>query len=242
MKKFLYVLLCILIISPCAVLLSACGTPVSYEIIVKTSDVRYGSVSGNGTFAENTSVTLSATPLQESNFLCWTLNNKVVSKDANYTFTVNDKTNGTYVALFDQALDYYALTEVAISLVEGAQIEELSVNIQAGSSLASLQTIYNVTTNPVVRTQNFSSVSGFYSGMLIHKKTTDTLYYSKFSVTAKQLEDVRSYNESFDIDFNALYENGQFITAEKSLSGYGTITLKFEKVNETIVKNILGVQ
>ncbi len=242
MKKFLYVLLCVLIISPCAVLLSACGTPISYGITVKTSDVRYGSVSGNGTFAENTSVTLRATPLQESEFLCWTLNNKVVSKDAEYTFTVNSENNGTYIALFDKALDYYALTEVAIAFTEGAQIEELHINVQASASLSSLQTIYDVTTNPVVRTQNYSSVPGFYNGTLIHKKTTDTTYYSRFSVTAKHGADVRNYNESFDIDFDALYEDGEYTTETKTLTGYGTITLKFEKVNSTIINHMLGAQ
>jgi len=239
MKRFLYVLLCVLIISPCAFFLSACGTPATYAVSVKTSDSRYGSVAGNGSFKENTTVTLSATPLQNANFLCWTLNNKVVSKDAEYTFKITGKTDGTYVALFDKALDYYALTEIALTFNEGVQIQELNLNIQTGSSLSSLQKIYDVTTNPVVRTQTHASVSGFYNRYLIHKKTTDTNFHCRLKAKATNTTDTRHYNEDFELDFDALYNDGTYVTEERTLSGYGTIRLTFKKLTAEIVNHMI---
>ena len=240
MKKFFLVLICMLIISPFAVMFAGCGTPAVYSIIAKTSDVEYGSVSGQGNFAEGTKITIKASPVKEANFLCWTLNNKVVSNEANYTFQVNKDTQGTYVALFDQRLDYYALTEIALSFEEGVQIQQMDINLQAGSSLSSLQTIYNISTNPVEVTQNADTVPEFYSKYLIHKKTTDTTYYCRLSAKASYEEESRTFKESFELDFSALYNDGIFETEERTLTGYGKIKLKFEKINKDIVEKMIG--
>lgn len=238
MKKFFLVLICMLVISPCALILSACGTPAVYSIVAKTSDVEYGSVSGQGDFTEGTSVTIRATAVKDANFLCWTHNNKVVSNEANYTFTVNKDTQGSYVALFDQRLDYYALSEVALSFNDGVQIQQMVLNIQAGPSLSSLQTIYDVTTNPVELTQNIDTVPGFFSGYLIHKKTTDQNFYCRLTATASYEEEGRTFNESFDLDFSTLYNDGSFETDARLLSGYGTIKLTFKKVNEAMISKM----
>ncbi len=242
MKKFFLVLICILIVSPCAILFAGCGTPAVYSIIAKTSDVEYGSVSGQGNFTEGTSITIKASPVKEANFLCWTLNNKVVSNEANYTFQVNKNTQGTYVALFDQRLDYYALTEIALSFNEGVQIQQMDLSLKTGASLSALQTIYNVSTNPVEVTQNADTVAGFYSGYLLHKKTTDTSYYCRLSAKASYEEDSRSFEESFELDFSALYNEGLYETEEKTLTGYGKIRLKFEKLTKEIVDKMLGAK
>ena len=241
MKKILLVLLCMLIIAPCTFMLSACGTPAVYSIYVKTSDVEYGSVTGQGDYSEGTNITLRATPMKEASFLCWTLNNKVVSADAEYTFTVNNDTKGTYVALFDQRLDYYTLTEVALTFKDGVQIQELTLDLKVGSSLSSLQTAYNVTTNPVVLTQNSSSVTGFHNGYLIHKKTTDENFYCRLTANASYEGEGRDFSEGFELDFTSLYNNGIYETDERVLSGYGTIKLTFEKINKEIVNQILGI-
>jgi len=242
MKKFILVLLCMLIISPCVLMLSACGTPAVYSIFVKSSDVEFGgSVSGHGEYTDGTSVTLRATPMKDANFLCWTLDNKVVSADAEYTFTVNKDTKGTYVALFDKRLDYYILTEVALSFEDKVQVQELSLNLQAGTSLSALQTVYDITTNPVILTQNSNSVVGFHNGYLLHKKTTDENYYCRLTARASYEGEGKDFNESFELDFDSLYNNGTYETNAKKLIGYGTIKLKFEKINKEIVNKILGI-
>ena len=240
MKKFFLVLICMLIVSPCAILFVGCGTPAVYSIIAKTSDVEYGSVSGQGNFTEGTNITIKASPVKEAQFLCWTLNNKIVSNEANYTFQVNKDTQGTYVALFDQRLDYYALTEIALSFNEGVQIQQMDIDLKVGSSLSSLQSIYNVSTNPVEVTQNADTVAGFHSGYLLHKKTTDTSYYCRLFAKASYEEESRSFEESFDLDFSVLYNEGTYYTEERTLTGYGTIKLKFEKLSQEIVSKIFG--
>ncbi len=241
MKKFFLAIICMLIVAPFSLVLTGCGAAEVYSIYVKSSDVEYGSVAGQGNYSDGTQITVRATPMKEANFLCWTLNNKVVSSEPEYTFTVNKENNGTFVALFDQRLDYYALTEVAVSFNDGVQIQEFTTNIQVGSSLSSLQTLYNVSTNPVIMTQNFASTAGFYSGQLLHKKTTDNSYYCRLSASGKYEEDIKSFQENFTINFDKLYEDGIFVTEEKTMTGYGTIRLTFEKVNKTIVNNILGI-
>lgn len=240
MKKFFLVLICMLIISPCAIMFAGCGTPAVYTILAKTSDVEYGSVSGQGNFTEGTTITIKASPVKEANFLCWTLNNKIVSNEANYKFQVNKDTQGTYVALFDKRLDYYTLSEVSLSFNEGVQIQQMDLKLQVGPSLSSLQTTYETSTNPVELTQNADTISGFYTGQLIHKKTTDTAYYCRLTAKASYEEESRSFEESFDLDFSELYNNGTFSTDERTLSGYGKIKLTFKKVDKDMIDKMFA--
>jgi Divergent InlB B-repeat domain len=55
---------------------------------VSSSPATYGTVSGGGTFAEGSSVTVTATPNGTRSFVNWTQNGKVVSTSASYMFTM----------------------------------------------------------------------------------------------------------------------------------------------------------
>jgi hypothetical protein len=63
-------------------------TPKPYRLSVTASPATYGTVSGAGTFAEGSSVTVTATPNGSHTFVNWTQNGKVVSTSASYTLTM----------------------------------------------------------------------------------------------------------------------------------------------------------
>ena len=69
-----------------------------YEITATAEPENYGTVSGGGSYMENTSCTLTATPNVGYEFSQWTKNNEQVAISASYTFTVTE--DATYVAHF----------------------------------------------------------------------------------------------------------------------------------------------
>jgi hypothetical protein len=62
--------------------------PKNYTLAVSASPSADGTVSGAGTFAEGSSVTVTATPTGNHSFVNWTQNTKVVSTSASYTLTM----------------------------------------------------------------------------------------------------------------------------------------------------------
>ena len=78
-----------------------------YTITANANPTNGGTVTGGGTFYENTSCTLTATAATHYEFANWTKNGNVVSTDPTYTFTVTG--NATYVANFT-ALQQHTVT------------------------------------------------------------------------------------------------------------------------------------
>ncbi len=70
----------------------------SYQITATTNPPRAGTITGAGSYAEGSSVTLTATANTGYTFLNWTQNGEVVSTNAAYTFTVTG--DAAYVANF----------------------------------------------------------------------------------------------------------------------------------------------
>ena len=60
--------------------------PTTYTVTVSANDAAYGTVTGGGTYDENASVTVIATPNNGYQFVKWTENGQQVSTDASYTF------------------------------------------------------------------------------------------------------------------------------------------------------------
>jgi hypothetical protein len=73
--------------------------PKQYRLTVSASPTTYGTVSGGGTFAEGSSVMVTATPNGSHSFVNWTQNAKVVSTSASYTFAM-PSANTTLTAHF----------------------------------------------------------------------------------------------------------------------------------------------
>ena len=71
----------------------------SYNITLAADPIEGGTVTGDGSYLEGTEITITATPGEIYNFVEWTLEDEVVSTDAEYTFTV--MAEGEYVAHFE---------------------------------------------------------------------------------------------------------------------------------------------
>jgi hypothetical protein len=72
---------------------NACETVAGSTITLSSNPANGGTTSGNGTFANGSMVTVTATPNTGFNFLNWTESGVLVSTSASYSFTINaDKT------------------------------------------------------------------------------------------------------------------------------------------------------
>ena len=80
----------------------------NYTLTVKASPKTGGTVSGGGTFAGGSSVTVTASPNSGYTFTNWTQNGVVVSTSANYTFTLTS--SRSLVANFTQTTGGYTIT------------------------------------------------------------------------------------------------------------------------------------
>ena len=83
-----------------------------YDITTKVTPTNGGTVSGAGSYYENTQCTLTATPNTGYTFTNWKKGNSVVSTNASYTFTVSSTTAGEYTATFT-AIPQYTITASA---------------------------------------------------------------------------------------------------------------------------------
>jgi hypothetical protein len=73
--------------------------PKQYRLSVTASPTADGTISGGGTFAEGSSVTVTATPNGGHSFVDWTQNGKVVSTSSSYMFNM-PSANTTLTAQF----------------------------------------------------------------------------------------------------------------------------------------------
>ena len=118
-KKFLSVIVAVMLFVSCFAF-CACGEKYQkYDVSAYVFGARYGDVvGGNDTYLEGTRVTIKAIPKAtisqtQNKFLCWVHDDKVVSTDAEYTFVVNLKNAGIYLALFEcPDLEYISLSNI----------------------------------------------------------------------------------------------------------------------------------
>lgn len=76
------------------------GPVQKFDIVANPDLVQAGSVTGDGTYERGTQVTVTATPNSGYQFSHWKENGQIVSKDTNYTFTVNGERE--LVGVFEQ--------------------------------------------------------------------------------------------------------------------------------------------
>ncbi len=126
----------------------------SYSVTVKASPKGTGTVSGGGTFASGSSVTVNASPNAGYSFVNWTENGVTVSTSASYSFSLTG--NRILVANFAQTAGSYTIT-VSASPARGG-------NVSGGGTFAG-GTSHTVTAIPTGRfhfvnwTENGSFVS-----------------------------------------------------------------------------------
>ena len=129
MKKNFAIFLLALIITPIFALFG-CDDVSSFPVVVYSSSIVHGSVSGSGTFKEGQEVTLTATAKRlngsTSHFICWLYENSTIVNDENIytientldsdekpikstlTFTMSKETKGNYTAVFEEEKMMYA--------------------------------------------------------------------------------------------------------------------------------------
>lgn len=153
---------------------SGCGSVSSYPVTAFPSSAVYGFTSGNGTYAEGETVTLTATAKQGSCFIAWVYqNSKLVENGNNFkisnqtdsaqkitksilTFKINSANQGRYTAVFDEEKIMYAkFTSWRITTdptktpdqVENAidpVLMTATLNFSQGISSTNLTSIYSV--------------------------------------------------------------------------------------------------
>ena len=82
-----------------------------YTVSIETANPGMGVLTGAGTYAEGTIVTLTATPNEGYAFVNWTVNGVAVATTPEYTFTLVSDT--TVTAVFEALPVYYTVTGVA---------------------------------------------------------------------------------------------------------------------------------
>ncbi len=66
---------------------------ITYNVTAVANPTNAGTITGTGTYDENTSVTLTAIPNEGYNFINWTENGSVISTNTQYTFTITKDRN-----------------------------------------------------------------------------------------------------------------------------------------------------
>ena len=88
-----------------------------YTVTILTDNPGMGTLTGAGTYAEGTIVTLTATPNDGFRFVAWTVNGAEVATVNEYTFTLTSDT--TVTAVFEALPVYYTVTGIANDEVMG---------------------------------------------------------------------------------------------------------------------------
>ena len=94
------------------------ATTANYTVNLSASPATGGTASGGGSFANGSSVTVTASPSKGYEFVNWTEGGKEVSKSASYVFTIS--ANRTLVANFKQAVVNYTVAVSAEPTLAGS--------------------------------------------------------------------------------------------------------------------------
>lgn len=111
----------------------------TYTIAVSASPSEGGTVTGGGTYNENTSVTVTATANSGYSFVKWTENGEQVSTDSSYTFTAT--ADRTLVAEFKR-VTYTVYIEPGEAGIEGMMVQSTTLISKADMQVGN----YNQTT------------------------------------------------------------------------------------------------
>lgn len=173
-----------------------CGLDVAkrgYSIAVSASPAEGGSVTGDGTYPKDASVTVTATAASGYRFTGWMEDGKVVSTDASYTFPATANRNLT--AVFEAHTHNWAYTAKGATIT--ATCDEANCPVSEGKVTITLNTpadlTYNGTAKSVTVTQSpadmFTDVpdvtyegnctnAGQHTASLTYGKKTATLTFT----------------------------------------------------------------
>ncbi len=120
----------------------------SYTVLVSASPEAGGTVSGGGTYTENTSVTITAAAKEGYRFVKWTEDGSAVSDSADYAFTVT--ADRTLTAVFEKETSDERHEGLWVSGMQdtvpytGAPVRQENINVYHNSTLLQEKTEYTI--------------------------------------------------------------------------------------------------
>lgn len=142
----------LLVCFSCFLIAGCTSRPNKYDITVSVSHYNLGSAEGgNNTYTEGDIVKIKANPAtsaannQNPEFVCWLLDNKAVTTQAEYEFEVSQETAGNYVALFScEYLEYFSVTEIILDtgIADSANASIIKISLELGTVEGITKEIY----------------------------------------------------------------------------------------------------
>lgn len=240
MKRFFSFLICLFVFAPCLLFLTSCGEVKTYDIEVRSCDSTYGSVNAiDGTYDEGTSLTLRATPLLDSNFLCWALDGSVISREPEYSITVSQNTQGRYIAIFDKGCQFYVVTKVEYI---GENLEQLETKIEVGPTITNTQTVFHSTISPSLSYQTYSDEStgsNFRDVKLVQWDISRLDDYCKVTIVTTPRGDNPTIATHYDdsVSISSLFDNNEKTFEFFKNDAYG-IKVTFTKLSRDFINRV----
>lgn len=223
MKRKIAILLMFLLLV-CTPLLSACNEEIKdHNIFVTSSDIRLGTVSGDGVYKTGKKVTLVANEKVENIFVAWVKNNTIVSKEKEFSFYASTSNEGKYTAVFESPTsnflklekveilssfdsfdeeNFYALSSLTLSLDEKTIIEKTELN----EVLTDEYSIEYIIENDYVY-QKTNQISGTVTTVVNQTPSVSNILFEISTDNQNQLEivsNVNNLNLSIKLTFSLL--------------------------------------
>ena len=259
-KRYLVLSLLFCLVLGCFAFAGCTGTPNTFEIEVKSLHYNLGSIEGeNGKYTEGETMTIKAIPMNTSTtkteFICWLLNNKVVSKDAEYSFVVSKNTAGNYLALFTcPYLEYISIDSLTLSSgIEESQTTThvKQIDIYMGTIENLLTKIYSTSSetfdNKIELTSNdiysdeknpyaFDIQENMYLKIEVTFEQDDDTFISTTTTVINAKEDITAnefMQENINLEKAVNPDNSDH---EINLNNESTLTLNFVRLNILLQK------
>ncbi len=187
--------------------------------------------------AEGNDVHLTANENQDNPFVCWIKDLQVVSIESEYTFTMSESTQGTYIGLFAEKdpkfMLFTALTTAEVN-IPGVTTFNIDVSISPSNDQPTKRTLYSGAVS--------DEASDIYNGS-VFSYLNETLYSINIHLTYyfpgidEQIEDNYTLQLA-DTDFIEEDEQGNKTSVNKIIVSdeQETIKLTFEKMTRVLAE------
>ena len=231
-KRFGVFSLVAIILCSCFMFFGCGKEPNKYNVRATVWYANYGSVEGSGTYEEDSTCTLVASPKQNSTFLAWMKDNLVVSYDKEYSFKVSNETSGNYVAIFTlPSLDLVTPKSVGFKTTL-SNITSYNLELKVGSSYDYLHILYS----GAVTNEGQYGFPNIVLALPVNNKiiceANLTLAYST-EIEGEQTETSTTTKTYFELQLEELSSGELELRVPTGFVGDSKITLLFENFNVT---------
>ena len=145
---------------------------VRYNVTATANPEIAGTVTGEGSYIENETVTLTATANESYEFLNWTENGEIVSEESEYSFTITSDRNLVANFIATEGIDELSS---AFNLYPNPANDNLYIDSKVKINEVVIYDVYGRSQQSTVNSQQSLSidVSNFNSGIYFVKIVTD---------------------------------------------------------------------